>query len=200
MKKIFLSFLAVAMMACGGNRNLESADFKLQPSASESDSASVVYFTDEITPESLVRIYEALGVEASGNVCVKISIGEAGGDNYLKPELIGDLVQKVNGTIVECNTSYPGSRNTTSMHMKVAERHGFTKIADVDIMDSDGEFNIPVKDTTWIKYDIVGDHLKNYDFMINLAHFKGHAMGGFGGVLKTSSLPFPPPTATTTAP
>lgn len=147
-----------------------------------------VYFTKEITPESLVKIYKALGVKAEGRVAVKISTGEAGGHNYLKPELIGKLVKKVNGTIVECNTAYGGKRSTTEEHMKTAEDHGFTRIATVDIMDADGNMNIPVRDTTHIKYDIVGSHLANYDFMINLAHFKGHAMGGFGGVLKNQSI------------
>lgn len=147
-----------------------------------------VYFTKEITPESLVRIYKALGVEAKGRVAVKISTGEPGGHNYLKPELIGKLVKDVNGTIVECNTAYGGKRSTTADHMKAAADHGFTRIAKVDIMDADGNMNIPVRDTTHIKYDIVGSHLANYDFMINLAHFKGHAMGGFGGVLKNQSI------------
>jgi len=147
-----------------------------------------VYFTKEITPESLVKIYKALGVKAEGRVAVKISTGEAGGHNYLKPELIGKLVKKVRGTIVECNTAYGGKRSTTEEHMKTAEDHGFTKIAKVDIMDADGNMNIPVRDTTHIKCDIVGSHLANYDFMINLAHFKGHAMGGFGGVLKNQSI------------
>lgn len=147
-----------------------------------------VYMTKEITPESLVKIYQALGVEAKGNVAVKISTGEPGGHNYLKPELIKDLVQKVNGTIVECNTAYGGKRSTTEQHLQTAKDHGFTAIAKVDIMDAEGEFNIAVKDTTNIKYNIVGSHLKNYQFMINLAHFKGHAMGGFGGVLKNQSI------------
>lgn len=147
-----------------------------------------VYFTKEITPESLVRIYKALGKEATGRVAVKISTGEAGGHNYLKPELIEKLVKEVDGTIVECNTAYGGRRTTTEEHLKVAEEHGFTAIAKVDIMDADGNLTIPVRDTTHIKNDIVGTHLKNYDFMVNLAHFKGHAMGGFGGVLKNQSI------------
>lgn len=149
---------------------------------------SRVYFTKEITPQALVKIYKALGKEAKGRVAVKISTGEAGGHNYLKPELIKDLVKTVNGTIVECNTAYAGSRNTTAAHLKVAKDHGFTAIAGVDIMDADGDMKIPVRDTTHIKYNIVGSHLKNYDFMVNLAHFKGHAMGGFGGVLKNQSI------------
>ncbi|EPT34577.1 PF04015 domain protein [Bacteroidetes bacterium oral taxon 272 str. F0290] len=149
---------------------------------------SKVYFTKEISPESLVKIYKALGVPAHGRVAVKISTGESGGRNYLKPELIRSLVDEVKGTIVECNTAYPGSRNTTEAHRKTIREHGFDAIAQVDIMDEEGDMRIPVQDTTHIKYDIVGNHLKNYDFMVNLAHFKGHAMGGFGGVLKNASI------------
>lgn len=147
-----------------------------------------VYFTKEITPDSLVKIYEALGQELTGNVGVKISTGEAGGNNYLKPELIGKLVQKLNGTITECNTAYNGQRNTAEDHMKVAEDHGFTKIAPVDIMDAEGEKDIPVQNGKHLDKDIVGTHLDNYDSMLNLAHFKGHAMGGFGGALKNQSI------------
>lgn len=147
-----------------------------------------VYFTKEITPEALVKIYEALGKEAKGRVAVKISTGEAGGHNYLKPTLIRQLVDKVNGTIVECNTAYAGSRNTSEAHWKTIHEHGFDSLFAVDIMDEQGDLRIPVKDKTHIKYDIVGSHLANYDFMINLAHFKGHAMGGFGGVLKNQSI------------
>ena len=147
-----------------------------------------VYFTSEITPESLLRIYHALGVRAEGRVAVKISTGEPGGHNYLQPSLIKDLVKEVDGTIVECNTAYGGRRSDTESHIQAAREHGFFDIARVDIMDSEGEFNIPVKDTSHIKYDIVGTHLKDYDFMINLAHFKGHAMAGFGGVIKNQSI------------
>lgn len=146
-----------------------------------------VYFTSEITPEALVKIYEKLGVEVSGKVGVKISTGELGGHNYLKPELIKDLVKKVNGTILECNTAYAGNRNTTEAHLENIKAHGFDKIADVDIMDSEGEIEIPANGKH-LSVDIVGSHLSNYDFIINLAHFKGHAMGGFGGVLKNQSI------------
>lgn len=149
---------------------------------------SVVYFTESISPESLVALYQALGVQAEGRVAVKISTGEAGGHNFLQPSLIGQLVNSVQGTIVECNTAYPGRRNTTEEHLKVIEEHGFSQIAPVDIMDSEGEISIPVQDSTWIQYDKVGSHIQNYDFMINLAHFKGHAMGGYGGVLKNASI------------
>lgn len=154
------------------------------------DRKPVVYMTKEISPESLIRIYEMLGVKpADGDrVAVKISTGEPGGHNYLKPELIAGLVRKVSGTIVECNTAYGGLRGTTEEHLHAAREHGFCDIAEVDIMDADGEFTIPVRDSSYLKYDIVGEHLKNYDFMVNLAHFKGHAMGGFGGVLKNQSI------------
>jgi len=176
-----------ALVSCGNtNRNNKS----ITPTQVTDDSAvaSVVYFTREITPESLVKVYEAVGRKATGRVAVKISTGEMGGHNYLKPELIAPLVKKVNGTIVECNTAYGGSRANTAVHKETIKAHGFYDVAPVDIMDEEGEFQIPVKDDKWIKYDIVGSHLKNYDFMINLAHFKGHAMGGFGGVLKNASI------------
>ena len=146
-----------------------------------------VYFTKEITPESLIKIYEALGVEATGRVGVKISTGEAGGHNYLKPELIKDLVEKLNANILECNTAYAGKRMATEDHLKVIHDHGFDAIATVDLMDKDGEMEIPANGKH-LDVDIVGKNLVNYDFMINLAHFKGHAMGGFGGVLKNQSI------------
>ncbi len=149
---------------------------------------SKVYMTKEISPEALVKIYKAVGREATGRVAVKISTGEDGGNNYLKPTLIRQLVDEVNGTIVECNTAYPGKRNTSDAHWQTIQKHGFDSIFAVDLMDEFGTIRIPVKDKKHIKYDIVGSHLPNYDFMINLAHFKGHAMGGFGGVLKNASI------------
>ena len=149
---------------------------------------SKVYFTREITPESLVKIYEALGVEAQGRVAVKISTGEGGNNHYLKPPFIRNLVEKVNGTIVECCTAYGGTRQDVSKHWQTIHEHGFDSIFAVDIMDEYDQFRIPVQDKKHLKYDIVGGHLANYDFMINLAHFKGHAMGGFGGVLKNASI------------
>ena len=151
---------------------------------------STVYLTREITPESLVKIYEALGItpKEGQRVAVKISTGESEKSNHLRPEFIKNLVQKVNGNIVECNTAYGGNRSTTAKHKQAIEQRGYGAIATVDIMDEDGDMEIPVTDTKWLKHDIVGTHLANYDFMINLAHFKGHAMGGFGGVLKNQSI------------
>jgi len=176
--------LAFSATACGAKKtesNKQAAD-------STEAQVSKVYMTTEISPESLVRIYEALGVQPVGRVAVKISTGELGGHNYLQPALIEKLVKQVGGTLVECNTAYGGSRATTDAHRATIKEHGFDQIATVDIMDEEGNFQIPVADTTHIKYDIVGTHLKNYDCMINLAHFKGHAMGGFGGVLKNASI------------
>ena len=148
---------------------------------------SIVYFTKEISPDSLIKIYQKLGKELKGKVGVKISTGEPGGHNYLKPELIGKLVKKLNATIIECNTAYPGRRNTTEAHLQAIEEHGFTQIAQVDLMDSESELEIPAYGRH-LKVDIVGGHLKNYDSILNLAHFKGHAMGGFGGVIKNQSI------------
>ncbi len=147
-----------------------------------------VYFTKEISSDSLLKLYEALGVELTGKVGVKVSTGEAGSKGYLKADLIGPFVQKFHGTIIECNTAYPGERNTKEDHLKVAEDHGFTSFADVDIMDGDGEFKIPVHDGNHLEYDIIGENFKNYDSIINLAHGKGHAMGGFGANLKNQSI------------
>ena len=149
---------------------------------------SKVYFTKEITPENLIKIYESLGVELKGKVGVKVSTGEKGSKGYLKADLIGPLVKKLNGTIIECNTAYPGARTNAEDHIKVAEEHGFTSFASVDIMDKNGEFKIPVKGGKHLEYDIIGENFKNYDSILNLAHGKGHAMGGFGANLKNQSI------------
>ena len=148
----------------------------------------IVYMTTEITPEALVEIYDRLEFNAEGNVAVKMSTGEPPNSNYLRPELIADLVQSVDGTIVECNTAYGGSRANTAMHYQVAEDHGFTEIADVDIMDENGSLEIPIANGTTIQENFVGANLANYDSLISLAHFKGHAMAGFGGAIKNMSI------------
>ena len=148
-----------------------------------------VYFTKNINPEGLLKIFKEVGYELKGNVGVKISTGEPGGHNYLKPELIKDLVQYLNGTIVENCTAYGGKRQRLEDHLKCVEDHGFTKIAKVDILDAEGEFSIPTrKESKHLKEDIVGSHLENYDSLLMLSHFKGHAMGGFGGALKNMSI------------
>lgn len=147
-----------------------------------------VYFIKEINPENLVKVYEALGRKAEGKVAVKLSTGEPGGHNYLQPALIAPLVKEVNGTIVECNTAYGGGRANTEAHLKAAADHGFTAIAEVDIMDADGEVSLPVKGGKHLKEDFVGKNYLNYDFTVVLSHFKGHAMGGFGGAIKNISI------------
>ena len=136
----------------------------------------------------MIALYEAMGRDLPGKVGVKLSTGEAGDTYYLDPNLIKDLVHKLSGTIVECNTAYPGKRQNTAMHMQVAKDHGFTAIADVDIMDADGTMGIPVPRGLHLKEDLVGTHLANYDSLLVLSHFKGHAMGGFGGALKNISI------------
>ena len=147
-----------------------------------------VYFTKEISSESLIKIYEMLEKKLNGKVGVKISTGEKGGHNFLNPNLIKDLVHKLNGTIIECNTAYPGARMNLEDHLEVVKEHGFMDIANVDIMDSEGDFAIPVKNGLHLKENYVGNHLKNYDSILMLSHFKGHAMGGFGGALKNMSI------------
>ena len=178
----FIASLALILTATScGHKNKKS-------DASAEGSEAIVYFTKDISPEGLIKIYEALGVDAKGRVAVKISTGESMLSNHLRPELIGPFVQKIGGTLVECNTAYGGNRAQTEIHRQTIEEHGYNAIAKVDIMDEEGEIKIPVKDDKWIKYDIVGSHIQNYDFMVSLAHFKGHAMGGFGGVLKNQSI------------
>lgn len=183
-------FAFVSLSACGGGKSghTKNEETTIDSVETSNSATSKVYMTRSITPEGLVKIYEALKRPAEGRVAVKISTGEPGGHNFLQPALIKNLVQKVKGTIVECNTAYAGKRSTTEEHLQAARDHGFFDIANVDIMDAEGEIKIPVRDTTHIKYNIVGAHIRNYDFMINLAHFKGHAMGGFGGVLKNQSI------------
>lgn len=154
----------------------------------DSSSSSTVYYISDISSDALMKIYASLGRAATGKVAVKLSTGEAGDTYYLDPNLIKSLVQSVNGTIVECNTAYGGSRSSTAMHMQVAKDHGFTDIASVDIMDADGSMSIPVTGGKHLTEDLVGAHLADYDFVMVLSHFKGHAMAGFGGALKNISI------------
>ncbi len=151
-------------------------------------STAPVYFTREISPEGLARAFDALGFSPAGNVAVKLSTGEPGGHNFLSPDLIGDFVRSLGATIVECNTAYGGTRGTTKSHLRAAADHGFTAIANVDIMDADGSMSLPVEGGTHLIEDLVGAHLASYDSVVSLAHFKGHAMGGFGGAIKNCSI------------
>ena len=153
-----------------------------------SGEAATVYFTSDISAEGLVKLYDALGWSPSGKTAVKISTGEPPASNYLRPELIGDLVKKMDGTIVECNTAYGGSRASSAMHRQVAEDDGFTAIADFDLMDEEGEVEWPVTGGTRLDKVIVGSHAENYSDWVILSHFKGHAMAGFGGAIKNVGI------------
>ena len=152
------------------------------------EDASVVYFTSDITAEGLVKIYEALNWTPTGKVAVKISTGEPPASNYLRPELIGDLVQLLNGTIVECNTAYGGSRSSSDMHKQVAADHGFTAVAPFDLLDEEGEVEWPVSGGVRLDRAIVGSHAENYSDWVILSHFKGHQMAGYGGAIKNVAI------------
>lgn len=151
---------------------------------------SKVYFTKEITSDSLVRIYDKLGIELKGNVGVKLHSGEKGNQNYLRPDFMKKLIDELGGTVIECNTAYDGARNTTEKHKELMKEHEWDKYYKVDIMDSDSDTTLDIPNGKVIKKDYVGEHLNNYDSILVLSHFKGHPMGGFGGALKQLSIGF----------
>lgn len=157
---------------------------------SKDGKAPVVYMTKDISPAGLMQVYKAMGWTPAGKVGVKLSTGEPPASHYLDPNLIKDLVHEVNGTIVECNTAYGGARASTEMHRQVAKDHGFTAIADVDIMDAEGSMALPVENGFHLKENYVGTHFADYDSYLVLSHFKGHAMAGFGGAIKNISIGF----------
>lgn len=148
----------------------------------------IVFMTKDISPESLIAIYKALGQEVQGKVAVKLSMGEPGGHNYLAPALIRELVQSVNGTFVDSNTAYGGKRGTKEDHMQTARDHGFLDVAPVDILDAEGDIRLPVTGGTHLAEVRVGSHFNDYDSILVLSHFKGHAMAGFGGALKNIAI------------
>lgn len=147
-----------------------------------------VYFTDKITSESLLDIYKKLGIELKGKVAVKVHSGEEGNQNYLKPLFYKDLIDYVNGTVVECNTAYNGERNTSEKHLKLLDKHEWTKHYNVDLLDETDEVALEVKNPKYIKENYVGKNIENYGSMLVLSHFKGHPMGGYGGALKNISI------------
>ena len=152
-------------------------------------SKSKVYFTKDISPESVIKMYNALGVKLPGKVAVKVHSGEEGNQNFLHPEFMRPMVEYVKGTIVECNTAYDGARNSTEKHKKLIEDHGWTKYFDVDIMDAEGpDFVLPVENGKVLKENFLGKNINNYDSLLVLSHFKGHPMGGYGGALKQLSI------------
>lgn len=147
-----------------------------------------VYFTRDLSPAGAIRAFDMLGIKLEGNVAVKLHSGEPGNQNFLRPAFMKDIVEHVNGTIVECNTAYDGGRNTTEAHKKTMLLHGWTEIADVDIMDAEGEMELPVHGGKHLDVNFVGKNLADYDSMLVLSHFKGHPMGGYGGALKNISI------------
>lgn len=149
---------------------------------------AVVYFTKEITPQAMIRLYEAMGVKLPGKVAVKLHSGEVGNQNFLRPDFMKPMIDYVKGTIVECNTAYEGKRNTTEEHWNTMKLHGWTEIAEVDILDEKDEMELPIPGGKRIQKNFVGANMKNYDSMLVLSHFKGHPMGGFGGALKNISI------------
>ncbi len=149
---------------------------------------SKVYFSKEITSDTMIRMYQALGVELPGKVAVKLHSGEVGNQNFIRPAFLKPVIDHVHGTIVECNTAYSGKRNTTEAHWETMKLHGWIDIAEVDIMDEEKDLELPIKDGKQIQKNYVGDHLSRYDSMLVLSHFKGHPMGGFGGALKNISI------------
>ena len=152
---------------------------------------SKVYFTKEIKPESVVKIYQALSVKLPGKTAVKLHSGEEGNQNYIRPEFVKAMVNKVNGTVVECNTAYDGQRNTTEKHLRLLENHGWSKYFDVDLLDAEGpDLELCIPDGLRLKKNYVGKNLVKYDSVLVLSHFKGHPMGGFGGALKQLSIGF----------
>jgi len=187
-------FLKVAAAAAAGMVLGKSLPGKWAAYAGETgrqwgvDALPTVYMTKEITSRSLMAIYKALACEMTGRVAVKVSTGEPGGHNYLSPNLIRELVQSLNGTIVEANTAYNGRRTNTTDHMQAAKEHGFLDIAPVDIMDAEGDIRLPINGGKHLKEVRVGSHFANYDSMLVLSHFKGHAMAGFGGALKNIAI------------
>ena len=149
---------------------------------------SKVYFIKDVSPESVVKAYDALGIELKGNVAVKLHSGEPGNQNFLRPAFMKPAIDRVGGTIVECNTAYNGGRETTENHKKTMQLHGWVEIADVDIMDAEAEIELPVVGGKHLEKNYVGKNLLDYDSMLVLSHFKGHPRGGYGGALKNISI------------
>ena len=149
---------------------------------------SKVYYCNEVSSEKLIEMYKTLGKELKGNIALKVHSGEEGNQNYLKPEFMKPLFDYLDGTVVECNTAYPGERNTTEKHLKTIKKHGWNDLCKFDLMDEDGYFELEVKNGNHLKVNYVGKNMKNYDSMLILSHFKGHPMGGFGGALKQLSI------------
>jgi uncharacterized Fe-S center protein len=196
-KVLVLSFVVLSFFGCTGRIDAQQRSQTQQstPAApaqttAPDDGKPVVYMTANISSQGLLAVYNALGLKANGKVAVKIHTGEPGNAHYLKPALIKDLVQRINGTIVECNTVYGGRRASAATHYQVAKDHGFSAIAPVVILDEKADISLPVTGGKHLKENFVGARFKEFDFIVMLSHFKGHQMGGFGGAVKNMSIGF----------
>ncbi|WP_294561204.1 DUF362 domain-containing protein [uncultured Traorella sp.] len=200
MKKLrYLSWILIIIVLMGGCSSKQQGDEddlmqneaveeEIEDGEEGQEEMSIVYMSEEISADSLIAVYDALDAQIEGNVAVKLSTGEPG-SNYLRTDLIGELIQSFDHpTIVECNTAYGGQRANTAMHYQVAEDHGYTSIADVDIMDEEGSMTLPVYGGTRLSENYVGSHFENYDYYVVLSHFKGHSMAGYGGAIKNISI------------
>lgn len=200
MKKLrYLSWILIIIVLMGECSSKQQADEdnlmqneaveeEIEDGEEGQEEMSIVYMSEEISADSLIAVYDALDAQIEGNVAVKLSTGEPG-SNYLRTDLIGELIQSFDHpTIVECNTAYGGQRANTAMHYQVAEDHGYTSIADVDIMDEEGSMTLPVYGGTRLSENYVGSHFENYDYYVVLSHFKGHSMAGYGGAIKNISI------------
>ena len=185
---IMLGTVALAdTLTTNGGVTLETTSL---PYHTVDDTFPEVFFISEISSESLVKAYDALEIALPGHVGVKMSTGESERSNFLRPELIADLVYLVNGTLVECNTAYGGNRASTAMHMQQARDNGLLDVAELDILDAEDSMELPVEGGLRLNVDYVGSHFANYDSYLVLTHFKGHAMAGFGGAIKNISIGF----------
>jgi len=193
-KRIFIAFVLVCVAALGCAAKALNVPGQMEPGSSgdawvntEQAGGSKVYFTTDISGKGILAAYKALGVPVSGKVAIKLHMGEPGNQNYLRPELLRDLVKEVNGSFVDSNTAYGGRRGSTAAHLEAAKEHGFT-YAPVDILDADGEIKLPIRGGKHLTEAILGSHIMNYDWIISVAHFKGHSMAGYGGTFKNLAI------------
>ena len=184
---VCIGVLAGAAGIAKGNTHSHDPIAKVALSNTERAGGSKVYFTSDISSKGILAVYRALGVQAYGKVAIKIHMGEPGNQNYLNPELLRDLATTVKGSFADSNTAYGGRRGNTVSHLQAAKDHGFT-YAPVDILDADGTIKIPVKNGKHLKEALLGSHIMSYDWIISVAHFKGHSMAGFGGTFKNLAI------------
>jgi len=193
-KRILIALLVVCIAALGCAARAMNIPDQNAPKGSDGEwiiteqaGGSKVFFTTDISARGILAAYKALGVPVSGKVAIKLHMGEPGNQNYLRPELLRDLVTEVKGSFVDSNTAYGGRRGNTAAHLQSAKDHGFT-YAPVDILDADGPVKLPIKDGKHLTEAILGSHIMNYDWIISVAHFKGHSIAGFGGTFKNLAI------------